>query len=68
MSCSNDPTGESSEHRKREKLSKLIVEWRQVFTQCVEEAETFTREKPSTGLAIAFFAGTLIGSLIRRRS
>jgi hypothetical protein len=51
----------------RKDFVQLLADWREIFTHGVDEAEKFTREKPSVGLAIAFFAGTLLSSLWRRR-
>jgi len=51
----------------RKDFVQLLEDWREIFTHGVDEAEKFTREKPAMGLAIAFFAGTLISSLWRRR-
>jgi hypothetical protein len=33
----------------------------------VDEAETFTREKPAVGLSAAFLAGAFLCSFFRRR-
>lgn len=51
----------------RRSLAGLVSEWRGLFERCVNEAETFTREKPSVGLAAAFLTGFVLGSLFRRR-
>ncbi len=53
--------------RKAETLAGLLAEWRQIVSRCVDEAERFTREKPAAGLSAAFFAGFILGSLLRRR-
>ncbi len=63
MADNERPSSESSS----EKLSRLLTDWREVFSRCVDEAEKFTREKPSMGLAVAFFAGAVFGSLLRKR-
>lgn len=51
----------------REALAALLRDWRELLARCVEEAERFTREKPSAGLAGAFVAGLLAGGFLRRR-
>jgi ElaB/YqjD/DUF883 family membrane-anchored ribosome-binding protein len=63
----NETPGKSGSERARDTVATLLSEWRQVLSQLVDEAERFTREKPSVGLAAAFLAGTLFGSLFRRR-
>ncbi len=47
--------------------SKLLSEWREILCKLVDEAESFTREKPAVGLAAAFLAGTFLGSFFRKR-
>jgi hypothetical protein len=51
----------------RESASKLLSDWREILCRVVDEAETFTREKPGVGLAAAFFAGAFLSSFFRRR-
>ena len=51
----------------RESASKLLSDWREILCHAVDEAETFTREKPAVGLFAAFLAGTFLGSFFRRR-
>jgi ElaB/YqjD/DUF883 family membrane-anchored ribosome-binding protein len=48
-------------------VGTLLRDWRELLTRCVEEAERFTRERPSAGLAAAFVAGLLAGGFLRRR-
>ena len=48
-------------------LNALLSEWRDLCRRCLDEAESFTRERPAAGLAIAFFAGTFFVSFFRRR-
>lgn len=62
-----EPRGNSRSERSRETLSQLLSEWREIVSRCVDEAEKFTREKPSVGLAAAFLAGLVFGSVFRRR-
>lgn len=51
----------------RESASKLLADWREILCRVVDEAETFTREKPAVGLTAAFFAGAFLSSFFRRR-
>jgi len=51
----------------RESASKLIADWREILCRVVDEAETFTRQKPGVGLTVVFFAGAFLGSFFRRR-
>ena len=51
----------------RETASKLLSDWRKILSRLVDEAETFTREKPGVGLSAAFFAGAFLSSFFRRR-
>ena len=51
----------------RESASKLLSDWRKILSRLVDEAETFTREKPGVGLSAAFFAGAFLSSFFRRR-
>ena len=61
-------TAEKSEPRiTLETASKLLGDWRRLLLRGVEEAEEFTREKPSAGLTAAFLAGLVTGSFFRRR-
>lgn len=63
-----DETAGNSEPKARlETASRLLTDWRHLLSRGVEEAETFTREKPVAGLAAAFLAGLLTGSFFRRR-
>ena len=48
-------------------FSELLGEWREVLTRAVDEAETFTRERPIAGLGAAFVAGLVLGNLFRKR-
>jgi hypothetical protein len=50
-----------------ESASKLLSDWRKILSRVVDEAETFTREKPVVGLTAAFLAGTFLSSFFRRR-
>jgi hypothetical protein len=50
-----------------ESASKLLSDWRKILCRAVDEAETFTREKPLLGLTAAFFAGAFLSSFFRRR-
>jgi len=59
--------GKTGSERTRETISAVLAEWRHVLSQLVDEAERFTRDKPSVGLAAAFIVGTIFGSLFRRR-
>jgi hypothetical protein len=63
----DDSSETPSQEPFRESASRLIADWRVILSRLVEEAETFTREKPGVGLAAALFAGTLLGSFFRRR-
>ena len=61
-------TAEKSEPRiTLETASRLFGDWRRLLVRGVEEAEEFTREKPTAGLAAAFLAGIVTGSFFRRR-
>lgn len=51
----------------RESASKLLSDWREILCRLVDEAETFTREKPAVGLSAAFVAGAFLSSFFRRR-
>ena len=51
----------------RESASKLLSDWRDILCRVVDEAETFTREKPAVGLSAAFLAGAFLSSFFRRR-
>lgn len=62
------PAGENSRPRRSaDTLTQLLSEWRELLSRCVDEAEKFTREKPSVGLAAAFLAGLVFGNFFRRR-
>lgn len=50
-----------------EEYRRLLTEWRKLISHGIDEVEIFTKEKPLVGLAAAFFAGTLLGSIWRRR-
>ncbi len=62
-----DNGGKQKPERLLDALSGLLGEWREVASRCVDEAERFTREKPTAGLAAAFLAGIFLSSLLRRR-
>ena len=53
--------------RALETASRLLGDWRHLLARGLEEAEEFTREKPTAGLAAAFIAGLVTGSFFRRR-
>jgi hypothetical protein len=48
-------------------LNALLGEWRDLCHRCFDEVEQFAQERPAASLAVAFFAGTLFGSFLRRR-
>jgi len=50
-----------------ESASKLLSDWRNILCSVVDEAESFTREKPVVGLTAAFLAGAFLSSFFRRR-
>jgi hypothetical protein len=50
-----------------ESASRLLSNWRKLFCRVVDEAESFTREKPVLGLTAAFLAGAFLSSFFRRR-
>ena len=62
-----DSEGKPSPDQFRESASKLLSDWREILCRFVDEAETFTREKPAVGLTAAFFAGAFLSSFFRRR-
>ena len=62
-----DSTETPSPEPLRESASKLLSDWRELLCRVVDEAETFTREKPAVGLTAAFFAGAFLSSFFRRR-
>jgi ElaB/YqjD/DUF883 family membrane-anchored ribosome-binding protein len=51
----------------RDVFAELLSEWRELAGRLLKEAENYTREKPAAGLAAAFLAGLLAGTLLRRR-
>jgi hypothetical protein len=64
----NDDSGETPKPDPfSESAAKLLADWREILTRAVDEAETFTREKPAVGLIAAFLAGSFMGSFFRRR-
>jgi len=63
----DDSAEKPSSDSRCESASKLIAEWREILCRVVDEAETFTREKPAVGLAAAFVAGAFLSSFFRRR-
>jgi ElaB/YqjD/DUF883 family membrane-anchored ribosome-binding protein len=65
MSETNDNSGSAREGR--ESLGSILKSWGEILSELVDEAEKFTREKPSAGLATAFLAGLVLGSIFRRR-
>jgi ElaB/YqjD/DUF883 family membrane-anchored ribosome-binding protein len=65
MSETNENSDSSREGR--ESFGSILKSWGQILSGFVDEAEKFTREKPSAGLATAFLAGLVLGSLFRRR-
>ena len=52
---------------KEDSAEKLLSDGREILCRLVDEAETFTREKPAVGLSAAFFAGAFLSSFFRRR-
>ena len=62
-----DDSAETSSPDPCESASKLLSDWRKILSRVVDEAETFTREKPVVGLTAAFLAGAFLSSLFRRR-
>jgi ElaB/YqjD/DUF883 family membrane-anchored ribosome-binding protein len=50
-----------------ESAAKLLSDWREILCRLVDEAETFTREKPGVGLGVAFVAGAFLSSFFRKR-
>jgi len=63
----NDSSDPPSPDPLCESASKLLSDWRKILCRIVDEAETFTREKPVVGLTGAFLAGAFLSSLFRRR-
>ena len=63
----DDPAAKSDPDPRCDSAAKLLSEWREILCRLVDEAETFTREKPAVGLAAAFFAGTFLASFFRKR-
>lgn len=63
----NEADREDRRERVRETCFALFGEWRRLASRLLEEAEQFTREKPSAGLAGAFLAGFVLSSFFRRR-
>ena len=51
----------------REKVKSLLADWRVWLTETCNQVETFTREKPATGLSLAFLAGFVLGGWARKR-
>ena len=62
-----ETTDKPRSERAREAFSALLGDWRELLSKAVDEAETFTREKPAAGLTAAFVAGLVFGSFFRRR-
>ncbi|MEK7469019.1 MAG: hypothetical protein AAB074_16720 [Planctomycetota bacterium] len=52
----------------REKARDLFADWRTWVSEGLTQVETFTKEKPATGLALSFLTGFLISALFRRKS
>jgi hypothetical protein len=52
----------------RDKARELLADWRTWMTEGLNQVETFTKEKPATGLALSFLTGFLISMLFRRKS
>jgi ElaB/YqjD/DUF883 family membrane-anchored ribosome-binding protein len=48
-------------------LEDLLSEWRSFGRACLGSAEEYVRKNPAEALAIAFLAGTTLGSLLGRR-
>jgi len=63
----DDSAEKSSPDPVCESASKLLSDWRKILSRVVDEAETFTREKPVVGLTAAFLAGAFLSSFFRRR-
>lgn len=63
---SQDPEN-SGARPARDVFLELLSEWRELAKRLLKEAEEYTREKPSAGLAAAFLAGFMAGSFLRRR-
>ena len=63
----DDSAEESSPDPLCESAAKLLSDWRKILSRVVDEAETFTREKPVVGLTAAFLAGAFLSSFFRRR-
>ena len=51
----------------REKARELLADWRTWVSEGLTQVETFTKEKPATGLALSFLTGFVISSLFRRK-
>ena len=51
----------------RDKVKDLLSDWRIWLTESMDQVEKFTKEKPSTGLAMSFLTGFVLGSWFRRR-
>ena len=51
----------------RDKVKDLLSDWRIWLTESMDQVERFTKEKPSTGLAMSFLTGFILGSWFRRR-
>ena len=60
-----ETTDTSRADRARQTFSALLGDWRELLSKAVDEAETFTREKPAAGLTAAFLAGLVFGSFFR---
>lgn len=51
----------------QQKVHKLLSDWRVWLSESLDQVETFTKEKPSSGLALSFLTGFLLGSIFRRK-
>lgn len=50
-----------------EKARELLSDWRKWLAEGFTQVETFTKEKPATGLALSFVIGFVISSWFRRK-
>ncbi|MCE9581248.1 MAG: hypothetical protein K8T20_01900 [Planctomycetes bacterium] len=50
-----------------EKARELLSDWRKWLAEGFTQVETFTKEKPATGLALSFALGFVISSWFRRK-
>ena len=67
MAKAKKPTNDRPQESIGERFGELLHEWRIAVSHLLDEAETFTREKPGLGLASAFFLGLFLGRWFRRR-